>query len=86
MSILCKRCNLLLLLFALCLQQPSSATLQVLGRTVEKLSERKFTANMLIGAVCVGVAVGMCAGACDNTCQVVVIQKLLMHGWILWQG
>ncbi|PSC69722.1 pf07556 family [Micractinium conductrix] len=37
--------------------------LNVLGRTVEKLSGGSFTAAMLIGAVCVGVAVGMVVGS-----------------------
>ncbi|KAI3426322.1 hypothetical protein D9Q98_008695 [Chlorella vulgaris] len=37
--------------------------LNVLGRTVEKLSGGTFTAAMLIGAVCAGVGVGMVAGS-----------------------
>ncbi len=37
--------------------------LNVLGRTVEKLSGGAFTARMLIGAVCVGVGAGMVVGA-----------------------
>lgn len=36
--------------------------LQVLGRTVEKLSNGKFTKSLLIGAVCMGVACGMDIG------------------------
>jgi len=38
--------------------------LNVLGDTVQALSSGKFTKNMLIWSVCVGVAVGMCVGAC----------------------
>ncbi len=37
--------------------------LNVLGDTVQALSSGKFTKNMLIWSVCVGVATGMCVGA-----------------------
>ena len=38
--------------------------LNVLGKTVEKLSEGAFSRKLLVYSVCVGVAVGMSAGAC----------------------
>jgi hypothetical protein len=37
--------------------------LNVLGRTVERLSGGSFTSRMLIGAVCVGVGIGMAVGS-----------------------
>jgi hypothetical protein len=61
-------------MYALCVDSPNycgpqaEPALNVLGETVETLSQGKFTKKMLIYAVCVGVAAGMCAGADDQHC------------------
>lgn len=51
--------------------------LNVLGRTVERLSGRAFTARMLIGAVCVGVGAGLAAGAAKILYSLPIIYFIL---------
>lgn len=51
--------------------------LNVLGRTVERLSNGAFTSKMLIGAVCIGVGVGMAVGSVKILYTVPVIYFIL---------
>lgn len=51
--------------------------LNVLGRTVETLSEGRFKASLLVGAVCVGVGAGMAFGASKILFGVSLIALLL---------
>ncbi|WIA21356.1 hypothetical protein OEZ85_000577 [Tetradesmus obliquus] len=51
--------------------------LNVLGQTVETLSNRKFTKKALVYAVCAGVAVGMCAGASKILFQLPLLYFIL---------
>jgi len=51
--------------------------LNVLGRTVERLSNGQFTAKMLIGAVCVGVGFGMAVGAVKILYELPVVYFIL---------
>lgn len=51
--------------------------LNVLGRTVEKLSGGSFTCRMLIGAVCLGVGVGMATGAAKILFSLPIIYFIL---------
>jgi len=51
--------------------------LNVLGRTVERLSGGSFTAKMLIGAVCIGVGCGLCAGVAKIIWSIPIIYFIL---------
>ena len=51
--------------------------LNVLGRTVERLSNGSFTCRMLIGAVCVGVGIGMAVGSVKILYQLPVVYFIL---------
>lgn len=51
--------------------------LNVLGRTVERLSGRAFTCRMLIGSVCLGVGVGLAAGAAKIIFSLPIIYFIL---------
>lgn len=51
--------------------------LNVLGRTVERLSNGSFTSRMLIGAVCVGVGIGMAVGSVKILYQLPIIYFIL---------
>ncbi|WIA41647.1 hypothetical protein OEZ86_009003 [Tetradesmus obliquus] len=51
--------------------------LNVLGQTVETLSNRKFTKKALVYAVCARVAVGMCAGASKILFQLPLLYFIL---------
>lgn len=53
--------------------------LNVLGQTVETLSNGKFTKNALVYAVCVGVAIGMCAGKVVRVQLGLSLRSTLLH-------
>lgn len=54
--------------------------LNVLGRTVERLSGGSFTAKLLIGAVCLGVGIGMAVGGIKILYNLPIIYFILGEG------
>jgi hypothetical protein len=51
--------------------------LNVLGRTVERLSGGSFSSKMLIGSVCVGVGAGLVAGTAKIIYSIPIIYFIL---------
>lgn len=68
---------LIVIFFIGVLATRAEPALNVLGRTVERLSNGSFTCRMLIGAVCVGVGIGMAVGSVKILYQLPVVYFIL---------